>query len=57
MERQICPDSSRRSESAVRQITMAGQKSIDRDVFVQRFPVNATRADFELSELFGRSGQ
>lgn len=33
--------SNRSHEAAVGQITVARQQSIDRDIFVQRFPVNA----------------
>jgi len=36
---------------------MAGQQAGDGDVFVQRFPMYAARAQLELIPLFGRSSQ
>ena len=38
-------------------ITMAGQQTVDGDVLVQRFPVDAARAQFELRALFSAGGQ
>ena len=49
--------SNRRHESAVGQITITRQQSIDRDVFVQRFPVNTAWAELEMGALRRRGSQ
>jgi len=36
---------------------MTGQQAVDGDVFVERFPMNTARAEFELVPLLGRSSQ
>ncbi len=36
---------------------MTGQQAIDGDVFVECFPMNTARAQFELVPLFRRSSQ
>ena len=36
---------------------MTGQQAVDGDVFVQRFPMNTARAEFELIPLFGGGSQ
>jgi len=52
-----CPTSGRHDKATVGPVTVTGQQAVDGDVFIQRFPMNTARAEFELVPLFRLSSQ
>ena len=49
--------SGRSRNATVGQVTMADQQTVDRDIFVQRIPVNAHWTELEFGTLFGGGRQ